>query len=214
MDLNQLISSKDFEGIKKALLSNPALANGGLPYNRENTQMAHPLHRLCDRVHANHLGEEEALAIAGLLLDNGSNVNGGEIQEYRDTPLIAAASLGTDRLGILFIEQGADIHHAGCHGGTALHWASWCGRPILVQRLVQEGAEVNKLCLDFRSTPLFWAIHGYRSNSRINPDAYLECTRLLLRAGSDKSIPNIDGLTILNLLESGDELFRKAIEEK
>jgi hypothetical protein len=54
-------------------------------------------------------------------LEFGANVNGNNPAEKQDSPLLAAASLNADQLAYLYIEHGADIHHAGCHGGTALH---------------------------------------------------------------------------------------------
>src|SRR4029077_18745502 len=103
----------------------------------------------------------------------------------------------------LYIENGAVIDHAGCHGGTALHWAAWCGRDKVVKRLVQEGAEINKLCIDFKATPLFWAVHGSKIGDNNDTSNYLECVKILIQSGADKNIPNCDGKTVFDLL--GDE---------
>lgn len=142
--------------------------------------------------------------MAKIFLEYGANVNGNEPAEKTDTPLTAAASLHADETGILYIENGADIHHAGCHGGTALHWAAWTGRDQLVSRLLQEGATVNKRCIDFRGTPLLWAIHGFKNGGEENRHNQLECARLLIAAGADKTIPNIDGDTPFEFLDEED----------
>src|SRR3546814_21154909 len=88
--------------------------------------------------------------MAEICLENGAHINGNGLIEKQDTPLIAAASLHADRVAFFYIEQGADINHAGCHGCTALHWAAWCGRDKVVSRLVQEGADIHKKCIDFK----------------------------------------------------------------
>ena len=202
--MRELINDKDFEGIEEALSKNPALANEGIPYDDVNTTKAHPLHRICDAVFINKITDEEGVKIAKIFLEHGANINGGKMIEKKDTPLLAAASLHADKIAILYIENGADINHAGCHGGTALHWAAWCGRDKVVSRLVQEGAEINRRCIDFKSTPLFWAIHGLKSSDENNLPSYLECVKILLQAGADKTIPNADGNTPFALLDERD----------
>ncbi|WP_142687358.1 ankyrin repeat domain-containing protein [Chitinophaga polysaccharea] len=202
--MKELITNKDYEGIRKALSQNPSLANEGIPFDDVNTTKAHPLHRICDGVFAHSYTDKEAVEMAKIFLEYGANVNGNEPAEKMDTPLTAAASLHADETGILYIENGADIHHAGCHGGTALHWAAWTGRDQLVNRLLQEGATVNKRCIDFRGTPLLWAIHGFKNGGAENRRNQLECARLLIAAGADKTIPNIDGDTPFEFLDEED----------
>jgi len=148
--------------------------------------------------------DEEAVKIAQLFLEFGANINGNELVEKKDTPLVAAASLNADKVAIFYIESGANINHAGCHGGTALHWAAWCGRDKVVKRLVQEGAEINKKCIDFKATPLFWAVHGLKSGDKNDMNNYVECVRILVQAGADKNIPNVDGNTAFDLLDDED----------
>ena len=104
----------------------------------------------------------------------------------------------------MYIGYGANIHHAGCHGGTALHWAAWTGRDQLVKRLINEKAEINRLCVDFRSTPLLWAVHGYKFGGNENRYHQVECVRALLKAGADKTLPNIEGYLPIQFLEESD----------
>jgi ankyrin repeat protein len=199
--MREFIINKDYEGIRQALSDNPSIANEGIPYDKVNTVKAHPLHRICDTVFTGKITDEEGVKIAKLFLEYGASVNGNELIEKRDTPLIAAASLHADKVAIFYIENGANIHHAGTHGGTALHWAAWCGRDKVVGRLIQEGAEINKRCIDFESTPLFWTVHGLNRNNM--PD-YQACIKLLIEAGADKSIPNSGGKTVFDLLNNED----------
>jgi hypothetical protein len=202
--MRELIINKDYEGIRQAVSNNPSLANEGIPYDAVNTTKAHPLHRICDSVFSGKITDEEGVKIAKIFLEYGAHINGNELIEKKDSPLLAAASLNADQVAILYIEHGADIHHAGCHGGTALHWAAWCGRDKVVRRLLEGGAEINKRCIDFKATPLFWAVHGLKSGDNPNMHDYQECIRLLLQAGADRSIPNSGGKTVFDLLSDED----------
>ncbi|RFS17457.1 ankyrin repeat domain-containing protein [Emticicia sp. C21] len=206
--ITELINKKDLEGLRNILSQNPALANEGLPYDTANTAKAHPLHRICDGVFSKLYTDEEGVEMAKLFLKYGADINGGEKILKKDTPLVAAASLHADKVAIFYIDQGADINHPGCHGGTALHWAAWCGRPKVVKRLLSTNIDLNKLCIDFKSTPLFWAVHGLKSGDKKYIEGHLECIRLLLYSGGDKNIPNADGKTIYDLVEEGDVELR------
>ena len=207
-ELRSLLNSNDRIGLRSILSKHPQLVNEGIPYDDANPAKAHPLHRICDGVFENRYTDDEAVEVAKIFLEFGADVNGGELIEKKDTPLIAAASLGADKVGLLYIERGANIHHAGCHGGTALHWAAWCGRDILVKRLVAARAAINKLCIDFKSTPLFWAIHGYKFGKGQNRHRQIECARMLLDAGGDRSIPNFEGYKPYQLLDESETELR------
>ena len=211
--MKKLIDNKDYKGIEQALSNNPDLANEGIPYDSVNTTKAHPLHRICDGVFSGKYTDEEAVKMATIFLEHGANINGNGLIEKQDTPLTAAASLHADQVAILYIEKGANIDHAGCHGGTALHWAAWCGRDKVVSRLVQEKAEINKRCIDFKATPLFWAVHGLKSDATNNLRDYLECVKILIQSGADKNIPNGDGQTVFDLLNDEDLELKEQLNE-
>ncbi|GAB4056087.1 ankyrin repeat domain-containing protein [Spirosoma litoris] len=211
MSLQKLIAQKDLAAIRQALDQNPDLANEGMPYDEHNTTKAHPLHRICDGVFNNTYSDEEAVEMASLLLKYGARVDGYELVENQDTPLLAAASLHADQVGLLYIEKGATIHHAGCHGGTALHWAAWTGRDKLVQRLIQEGSDIHKRCTTFWGTPLLWAVHGFKFGGPENRYHQIDCVRLLLEAGSDKAIPNKEGAKAIDFLSEEDVELRQLL---
>lgn len=202
--IRKLIQEKDLTGLRKALSENPELANEGISYDEHNLTKAHPLHRICDGVFSGVYTDLEAVKIAEMFLELGANVDGFPNKPGKDSPLVAAASLNADQLALLYIDRGADIFHAGTHGGTALHWAAWCGRDVLVEKLIQKGAEINKRCHDFNSTPLLWAIHGYKFNGGKNVHNQIQCARMLLEAGADKTIPNASGKTPRQLLDETD----------
>jgi uncharacterized protein len=209
--IKKLIEDKDYPGIKQALCNNPALANEEIPYDKKNTTKAHPLHRICDGVFSKKYTDEEAVEMAKIFLEHGANINGNKVEVKKDTPLIAAASLNADKVAILYIDKGANIHHAGCHGGSALHWAAWCGRDKLVSRLIQEGAEINKKCIEFLATPLFWAVHGIKNGDQPDRQNHLESVRILVQSGADKNIPNAEGNTIFDLLGDGDSDLKEIL---
>ena len=126
---------------------------------------------------------------------------------------MAACSLHGDQLAIYYIDKGADIHHPGCHGGTALHWAAWTGRPVLVKKLVEKGVEINKLCIDFKATPLFWAIHGLKNEGYDNMSDCVEIVSTLLKAGADKSIPNSNGTKVFDMTGVDDVELRDVLNK-
>ena len=209
--MRNLIDNKDFEGIENALSKNPGLANEGIPYDEVNTTKAHPLHRICDGVFSGKFTDEEAVQMAKLFLEFGANINGNNPVEKQDTPLTAAASLNADQVAIYYIDHGADIHHAGCHGGTALHWAAWCGRDPVVKKLLEKGSEINKRCIDFKATPLFWAVHGSKNAGNNNKSGYLECVKILIQSGGDRDIPNAEGKTVIDLLGDEDDQLKEQL---
>lgn len=202
--MKELIMNKDYAGIRQALSQNPSLANEGIPFDEENQAKAHPLHRICDGVFAHAYTDKEAVEMARIFLDYGANVNGYSLIEGQDSPLTAAASLHAEEVGMLYIENGAAINHPGCHGGTALHWAAWVGRDRLLERLIRENADIHKLCINFKSTPLLWAVHGYKYGGIETRHHQIECVRLLIKAGADKNTPNIEGTAPLEFLDEQD----------
>lgn len=203
--------NNDRAGIRAALEKNPSMANEGIACFDDNPAKAHPLHRLCDGVFSGLFTDEDAIEMAKILLEFGGDINGGRLVEKQDTPLIAAASLHAEETGIFYIEQGAAPEHKGTHGGTALHWAAWVGRDKLVKKLIETGMPVNTQCIDFKGTPLLWAVHGYMFAGHKNRRNQVECARLLLEAGADKTIPNIEGLPAIGFLEKDDTSMRNLL---
>jgi len=209
-ELRELIEKVDLEGIRKLLLLHPELVNAGIALGSQDSRSAHPLHRICDGVYHKLYTDLDARSMAELFMQFGADVNGVDLAENQDSPLTAAASLAADLTGIYYIDNGANLSHAGCHGGTALHWAAWCGRDILVKRLIEAGAPLEQRCKDFYSTPLFWAIHGYKFEGNSNGH-YVACARLLVEAGAVKDTRNIDKLHVLELLGESDVALRSML---
>jgi uncharacterized protein len=198
MDVGELLFSANVSALEKALNSNVALANEPIPL-RDNAATAHPLHRICDGVFSGYYDEDTGIVLAKLFVTHGAQIN-PVTSAGKDSPLTTACSLSCDKIALYYIDLGADIHHPGCYGGTALHWAAWCGRDSIVKELLERNAEINKLCTEFKSTPLFWAAHGHRFGDK-SRHHQLVCARLLLQHGADASIPNFEGYKPVQLLD-------------
>jgi hypothetical protein len=203
-DIKELLAKVDLEGIRRILSRHPELANAGIALGSQDSRMAHPLHRICDGVQHGMYTDHQAREMATIFVAFGSDVNGGVLEENRDSPLTAAASLTADLTGMYYVDKGAYIAHPGCHGGTALHWAAWCGRDRLLKKLIDAGAPLEKRCADYYSTPLFWAIHGYKFGGDATRHHQVECARLLVAAGAVKDTQNKEGTHVLQLLNETD----------
>jgi ankyrin repeat protein len=68
--------------------------------------------------------------------------------------------------------------------------------------MIEKGADINIRCIDFQSTPLFWAVKSHsEENDKFNQ---IECIKLLIQAGADKNIPNSNNNTIYSMTREGD----------
>jgi uncharacterized protein len=207
-EIKKLIESLNYEGLHRLLSENPALANAGIPFDERNPAKAHPLHRICDGVSSGMYSDDQATKIASIFMEHGASIDGFGLKEKKDTPLIAAASLNAEKVGILYTDHGANLYHVGTHGGTALHWAAWTGRDKLVDRLIKAGADIHKRCIDFGSTPLLWAVHGYAFQGGQNRHHQINCVRLLLEAGAEKNISNKEGVKVVEFLHDEDTVLK------
>ena len=181
--LYRIISNNNRPKIKRLLTGNPARANMSLRCGLLS-EKAHPLHRICDAVFFKYITDEQAVEIAKIFLEFGSNVDGYKAKGDYNTPLLVAASLHAEKLGIFYLEQGADIFFEDNEGATALHWASFCGRDKLVKKLIDIGANVNQKDKEHKSTPIGWANHCININDTNNLYHQRECIDLLLKAGA------------------------------
>lgn len=210
--IKKLIETKDFDGLKHRLSQNPELVNEGIPCGKANTTKAHPLHRICDGVFSGIYTDENACTMAKIFLEYGANINGNSLIEGQDSPLVAASSLHANKVALLFIDEGAELNHRGCHGGTALHWAAWCGRPKVVEKLILANADVNKKCIDFQATPLSWAVHSIKEGNKNELHCHLACIKMLLKAGANRDISNDDRRIILDLFSKEDPELNELLD--
>jgi len=215
-DLFDLIIKNDLDGLRAVLTANPELANEGVALNIDgeiNPAKGHPLHRICDAFFANKISSIQAIEIAKTFLEHSANIDGFMERVDLNTPLIAAASLNAEELGLFYIDQGANIFYAPpSDGGTALHWAAYCGRDQLVEKLIEKGAHVNQLDSNYQSTPCGWAIHLLESGDTNNLHNQLACIKLLLKAGTDKSLLYPGSLQYLHEAAKNDPELKTLLE--
>jgi ankyrin repeat protein len=212
--MKSFIENKDYAGIRKLLASNPQLANEGItiPFDDKCDLKAHPLHRICDAVFAKKITDEEAIEIAKMFLDFGANIDGSKIKENEDTPLLAAASLHAEQLGMFYIDNGADIHYADRQdGATALHWAAYCGREQLVEKLIQKNAAIDQRDKSHDSTPLGWAIYPLITGDKTNKHHQVSCIKLLLRSGANINTLDQEKIQYLHHLAEADSELKKML---
>jgi hypothetical protein len=207
--LEQYLFAGNVSGVETVLKSDVKAASQPIALP-DNATKGHPLHRVCDGVFLEKYSEEIGLELARLFFKYGSSVN-PDTQPLSDSPLTAACSLCCDQIALLYIQQGADVNHRGCHGGTALHWAAWCGRDVLVEKLVLLHSNINQLCVDFKSTPLFWAVHGLKFAGQENQYNQVKCAKILIAHGADPSIPNFEGYLPVQLLDERDQELRSLL---
>ena len=206
--LQSILKTGDTILLHSTLKANPVLANEGVPLDATTPALAHPLHRIADWVFTKDISEEKGIELAGILLDFEANIDGQDLKTLQDTPLIAAASMYANQLAKYYLSKGANLHHQGCFGGTALHWAAWCGGVELLEVLLQKDLDLNQKCLEFTSTPLFWAVHGTYQDKNMTRSAHLKSIELLVNAGADKNIPNVEGYTIFDLAAGDEEVLQ------
>lgn len=204
--IKKRIEQKDFEGLQQILASNPSLANAGItiPFDILCTAKAHPLHRICDAVFSAKITEEESVKLAEVLLANGADIDGDKMKG-EGTPLLAAASLRAQQVGILYIEKGADIHHTFKNdGASALHWAAYCGQNQLVDRLIKANASIDTPDNTYDSTPLGWAIQSLQTNNQRKEDQHIACIESLLKSGASLKKLSKEKADYLHLLAKKD----------
>jgi len=211
-DIRTLLQERDYEGVRQLLTREPSLANDGVTLGPPCSTKAHPLHRICDAVFAKWITDDEAVEVAKILLEHGARIDGDASTENADTPLMAAASLHAENLGIFYIRNGARIDLTDKNdGATALHWAAFCGRDRLVDQLIRAGADVNQLDTTYKCTPLAWALQPLMNNDKNNIHHQRTCVDLLLKAGTDISTLDDTTKTFLDALGT-EEPERQAFE--
>ncbi|GLH05789.1 Ankyrin repeat and KH domain-containing protein mask, partial [Gryllus bimaculatus] len=116
-----------------------------------------------------------------------------DAQLDRVTGLLYAAAFNRVQCVEVLLDHGADLHHVGPYGSTALHWAADKGAAECVRVLLERGANFTAEDKN-RALPLYCAVKGYGSaferrhlrdtctRSRRNPSCdYLESVRVLCR---------------------------------
>jgi ankyrin repeat protein len=204
------ISRGDVDGVRRALEAEPELANRTIRWHLNQDNQSDPLHYVSDCVGQGWLTNGTEGEIAALLLEHGAALEGSE---GRESPLIAAASLGAERVAVLLIDAGAELERRSIFGSRALHWAAWIGLPATVERLAGSGADIEARCTEFGATPLFWAVHGYGPKGHREKGGQVEAARTLIAAGAEIETLNKQGLSAIDLAGqcSGRDMYELLI---
>ena len=205
--VQRAIEQGDIGDLRARLDADPALANTIIRWGPNGKNPSVPLHYVCDMVFEGQLDAAAALPLAEALLAAGADINA--LHEYHgDTPLIGAASLLVEDVGLRLVDAGADVTARGLFGATALHWASMHGLTRLAGALIEAGADIQLPDTEHDGSPLGWAVHGWKENKAGVPRTQPDVARLLVAAGAPVSPELRDFLD-----PEADAPFLRAIEQ-
>ena len=196
-----LLEAGDLQGLKSALASDPEMANQSVEWFLNQANESDPLHYVCDCVFYDCLDDAQAAEVAALLLEYGALMEGGK---GRESPLIAATSLGAEAVAKLLIESGANVEAPAVFGARPLHWAASIGLPSTVALLIQHGAELEAKCAEFGATPLYWAAFGCGPNGPHKKRDPLGAAKVLIDAGASVDTTNNQGMSALTCSQQAD----------
>ena len=129
------------------------------------------------------LPKGKELPLVEALIESGADLDFKRDGED-DTPLIRAASLGTEDVGLRMLDAGANPNLRGRGGETALQWAALLGEDRLAERLVKVVADIDLKDDEYHSSPLGWAIHGWCNPPAGNQGRQRKVAALLVAAGA------------------------------
>jgi ankyrin repeat protein len=182
MDVKTAIQTGDVPALRQLLAENPAKANELITWGNTREIRTHPLHFISDMLFDGTLERGKEIPLAVALLEAGSDCN--DQAGNGETPLIGAASLGAEDIGLRLIDAGARPELRGGFKETALHWAAYLGLTRLVTRLIQAGADLNLKDERYGSPPAGWAIHGRFNSTPGKHGDHAEVVALLVNAGA------------------------------
>jgi hypothetical protein len=187
------IEAADVAALKSRVSADPALAEADVRWGPDDKNVVPPLHFVCDAVFRGLATQDQALAMAEVLLDAGVDPE-RSYAKSGDTFLIAAASLGAERVGQRLVELGVDVRRRGLFGATALHWAAIMGLDRLSRALVEAGAELELADSRYDCTPLQWALHGWQHGTSGDRDGIPRVVRVLVHHGAEVPTRALDSL--------------------
>jgi hypothetical protein len=186
MDMKTAIRNGDAAALQALLEEDSSRANELIRWGELKPCFTHPLHFISDVLFGGTLPKGRELPLVDALLDAGADVDFQRSREdgkKGDTPLIGAASLGAEDVGLRLLAAGAKSDLRGLFGETALHWAAMLGEDRLVSELIR-GSNVNLKDEKHNSPPLGWAIHGWCDPPAGNHGRQREVAALLVAAGA------------------------------
>ena len=163
MDVKIAIVNGDSTALRQLLAEDSSRANELIRWGECKPCFTHPLHFVSDMLFHGRLAKGKEIPLVDALIEAGADLDfqrGREDGKKGDTPLIGAASLGAEDVGLRLFAAGAKPDLRGLFGETALHWAAMLGQDRLVAELIN-GSDVNLRDEKYNSPPLGWAVHGW-----------------------------------------------------
>ena len=182
MDVKTAIRKGDSATLGSLLAEDPALANALICWGPNDCILTHPLHYVSDMLFDGTLKRGAELPLIEALIDAGADLD-FQRDNKGDTPLIGAASLGAEDVGLRLLDAGANPRLRGIFGETALHWAAMLGEDRLAQRLIPL-SEIDLNDQKYHSSPLGWAVHGCDNPGAGNQGRQCEVASFLVAAGA------------------------------
>jgi len=186
MDVKTAIRNGDVAALQQLLAEDSSRANELIRWGESKPCFTHPLHFISDMLFEGTLAQGMEIPLVDVLLDAGADLDFQRSREdgkKGDTPLIGAASLGAEDVGLRLLAAGAKPDLRGMFGETALHWTALLGLDRLAAGLIR-GSNVNLRDEKYHSPPLGWAIHGWCDPPAGNHGRQREVVALLVAAGA------------------------------
>jgi uncharacterized protein len=182
MNVKAAIHRGDATALRALLEEDASRANALIRWGENRRNYTHPLHYVSDMVFNGTLKRGTEVPLIDALIEAGANLD-FQRNGKGDTPLIGAASLTAEDVGIRLIDAGADARLRGIFGETALHWAAMLGEERLAERLIPI-SDIDLEDKQYNSPPLGWAIHGCDAGPKGNQGRQREVVALLVEAGA------------------------------
>jgi len=186
MDMKTAIRNGDADAVRRLLIEDASRANALIHWGKNDCVQTHPLHFVSDMVFEGTLKRGKELPLIEAMIEAGADLDFQRQREdgrKSDTPLIGAASLGAEEVGLRLLEAGSRTDLHGLFGETALHWAALLGEDRLTERLIAN-SDLNLRDEKYNSSPLGWAIHGCYNSPAGNHGKQHEVAAMLVRAGA------------------------------
>jgi hypothetical protein len=182
MDMKTAIQEGDRDALHDLLIEDPSRADAAIRWGNDDCLRTHPLHYISDMLFVGTLKNGSELSLVDALIEAGADLDFQQ-DGKGDTPLIGAASLGAEDVGLRLVAAGARPELRGIFGETALHWAALLGENRLVAALIG-GSDINLRDEKYESPPLGWAIHGWSNPPTGNRGNQRLVVDLLVAAGA------------------------------
>lgn len=186
MDVKTAIRNGDAETLRRLLIEDASRANALIHWGENDCILTHPLHYISDMLFEGTLQKGKELPLVEALIQSGADLNfqrNREDGKKGDTPLIGAASLAAEEVGLGLLDAGARPELRGLFGETALHWAALLGEYRLAERLIG-GSNLDLKDEKYNSTPLGWAVYGRYNSPAGTQGKQCEVAALLVSAGA------------------------------